>query len=134
MANAGSARAMSTSRLATRHPWRDDIASTLPAYVDRIRVDPRPCSVEDLHAVDPMSLDRVMQLRRVACCDQLAVAKQANLRGLRRSHVQVDPRVERELLAHVRERKAAGVGELVVGDVAASLAQRVVDDCAVVLE
>src|SRR4051794_17240605 len=133
MADAGSTRATRTSRPATRHPWRD-MASTLAADVGRIGIDPRPCFAEDLHPVDAGPLERVMQLGRAGCRDQFAVAKQANVRGLRRAHVQFDPPLERELLAHLGEREAASVRHLVIGDVTATLAQRGVDERAVVLE
>src|SRR5215213_7845571 len=118
--------------MATRH------GTTLAAHIDRVRVDPWPGGERDLHTMDTGSLDRLMQLVRVRRRDLPAVAEQPDLRRLRRMDVHADAAPIVDLAAHRDavgpEGEAAGGGDLVVRDVAAAFAQRVVDKRPVVLE
>src|SRR3954454_10014283 len=67
-----------------------------------------------------------MQLRRLGDGDLFAVAQQSYVRVLWCLDAQREPRFEPNFLAHAREREPARVGHLVVRDVAASLAERVI--------
>src|SRR4051812_24592068 len=51
-ADAGRANAAKASRLAMRHPWRRDTASTIGAQIHGIRIDPRPITQPYLDAID----------------------------------------------------------------------------------
>src|SRR3954454_18485358 len=86
IADAGRTRATKVSRPTRRHPWRRNMASTLCAQVQRVRINPRPVAEADFYAVDARVVRRVDELRFVGLGRDDAVAQQSDPRGLWRAN------------------------------------------------